>query len=92
MKKLPALVLCCLFTVTCAFGEDKAADQKWLTAVEKKVTQGDRRISTTDQGRVDLLKKWGNEKGYTVKVTKTEDGYSLVVTVNPASKTVARSK
>ncbi len=92
MKKLPVLALSCLLTFTAAFAEVKEADQKWLTVVEKMVSEGNRTISTPNQDRVDLLKKWGEEKGYTVKVTKNDEGYTIELTAKAATKTVARSK
>jgi len=92
MKKLATVMFCCLLGFTfVAFGEVKEADQKWLTVVEKMISEGERKISTPDEGRVNLLKKWGDEKGYTVKVTKTDKGHSIEVTAKTTAKVAARN-
>ncbi len=80
MKKLAAVLLGCTlaFTFT-AFGQVKDADQKWLAAVEKMVTQGEKKVTTPKEERVKLLKDWSDKKGYTVKVTKTDSGYTVEV-------------
>ena len=67
-------------------GEPSAADQKWLTTVEKMVTDGQSKISTPEEKRANLLKEWAEKKGYTVKVEKTDKGYRVDV-----SKTVAKN-
>ena len=92
MKKLAAILLGCFLAGNfVAVAETKEADQKWLEAVEKMVTQGEKRVSTPNQDRVNLLKQWGDKKGYTVKVTQTDKGYSVEVTPKAASKAVARN-
>lgn len=61
-----------------------AADQKWLTVVQKIVAKGESKISTPSEERVALLKKWAAKNGYFVEVTKTESGFKLDVTRNIA--------
>jgi hypothetical protein len=73
------------FTLTAA-AESKPADQKWLDAVQKMVAKGERQVSTPSTERVNLLKTWGKENGYSVKVTKTETGYRIEVTKQLAQK------
>ena len=91
MKKLAAVLLGCVLTFNfAALGEVKEADQKWLEAVQKMVTKGEKKISTPNEDRVNLLKEWGSKKGYTVKVTKTEKGYNIEVAPKEPSKAVAQ--
>ena len=87
MKNLAALVLGSLLVLNFAFADNTAtaADKKWLAAVEKMVTSGDRRVSTPNESRVKLLKEWAAKKGYTVEVAKTEAGFKVEL-----SKTVAQ--
>lgn len=88
MKRLAAVILGCLLTFTLvATAAPKEADQKWLDAVEKMVTNGEKKLSTPSEDRVALVKEWGQKKGYTVTATKTEKGYSIEVT----PKTVAKN-
>jgi hypothetical protein len=86
MKKFAALMLGCLLTFQFATaGQSTDADQKWLEAVQKMVANGEKGVSTPNEGRVNLLKEWGAKMGYAVKVTKTESGYSIEI-----SKTLAQ--
>jgi hypothetical protein len=88
MSKLTALLLGGLLSVSLvSAGEPKAGDQKWLQAVEKMVNKGDTKISTSDEGRVSLLKEWAGKNGYSIKVTKTDTGFNL-----EASKTETSMK
>lgn len=88
MKKLAAVMLGCLLTFNfTALAAPKEADQKWLDTVEKMVINGEKKLSTPSEDRVNLLKEWGTKKGYTVTATKTEKGYSIEVT----AKTVAKN-
>jgi len=87
MKKLTALVLGCLLTVTFAVAaEPSEADQKWLTAVEKMVTNGQTQVSTPSETRVALLKEWAGKNGYSVDVTKTDACYRLELSKRIAQK------
>jgi hypothetical protein len=91
MKILKTLIA--VFFVTVAVGyaaEISEADQKWLQAVEKMVTKGETKLSTPSEGRVTLLKEWAEKKGYSVKVTKFENGFSIEVASKDASKNVAQ--
>lgn len=91
MKKFTAVLLGCVLTFSfAAFAEVKEADQKWLEAVEKMVTKGEKKISTPNLDRVNLLKEWGGKKGYTIKATKTEKGYSIEVAPKD-TKAIARN-
>jgi len=79
MKKLVVLSLSSLVLGVCltASAEPNQADQKWLGEVQKMVTKGESKVSTPSEERVNLLKTWDKEHGYTVKVTKTEAGYKV---------------
>ncbi len=81
MKKIAAFALGLFLASTLvSFAEPTEADKKWLGAVKTMVTEGKNKVTTPSQERVDLLKKWGADQGYTVKVTKTEKGFALEVT------------
>ena len=87
MKKLVVLILGGMLTLNfVALGEPSAADQKWLGAVQKMVAKGEKTVSTPNADRVSLLKDWSAKNGYSVKVTKTETGYSLEVSKGLAQK------
>jgi hypothetical protein len=87
MKKLAVLLLGCSLTFgVAALGEPKDADQKWLEAVQKMVAKGESKVSTPKEVRANLLKEWGAKNGYSVKVTKTEVGYSIEVSKSLAQK------
>jgi hypothetical protein len=80
MKKLALLTLGCLLTFQLtALAEPAPADQKWLEAVKTMVINGETKISTPSQERVDLLKEWAAKNGYSVQVAKTERGFRLDV-------------
>ncbi len=88
MKRLVLLSLSGLL-LTFAFNavaDPTAADQKWLDVVQKMVAKGERQVSTPSTDRVNLLKTWGKEHGYSVKVTKTEAGYKIEVSKQLAQK------
>ena len=81
MKKLALVFMGC----SLAFGffaaaEPSETDQKWLQAVEKMVTKGEKKISTPVEARVTLFKDWAEKNGYSVKVTKSEQGFGIEVT------------
>jgi hypothetical protein len=87
MKRIIAIASLGLFTLSAAVAaEPSQADQKWLTAVEQKVAKGDKVVSTPNKDRVNLLKKWADEKGYTLVVTKTGENYRVEL-----SKSLARN-
>ncbi len=92
MKKLVLLTLGGLLSVNLAVLAEPApqkanpADQKWLEVVEKLVTKGENKVSTPSEARVNLLKAWGKQNGYSVKVTKTDAGFRLEVTKLLAQK------
>ena len=93
MKRLVVLALSGVlvsFCLTAVSAEPSKADQKWFEAVQKMVASGEHKLSTPNETRANLLKDWGKEKGYTVKVTKTDTGYSIEVSGNEAAKTVAQ--
>ena len=91
MKKLTASLLGCLLLASFAFaGEPNAADQRWLQAVEKMVVKGEKKVSTPNESRANLLKEWAATKGYSVKVTKTDTGYSIEVSGKEATKSLAQ--
>jgi hypothetical protein len=86
MRLFPVLLLggslICNFT---ALAETNPSDQKWLEVVEKKVAKGEHKVTTHSEERVNLLKAWGKENGYSVHVTKTESGYTIEITKGLAS-------
>jgi hypothetical protein len=61
---------------------DTAADQKWLTEVQKMVTQGQTKVSTSNEDRVKLVEGWAKQHSYSVTVTKTDGSYKLDITRN----------
>jgi hypothetical protein len=88
MKKLALLVLSGVllsFNFT-ASAETKEADKKWLNAVEKMVAKGESKVSTPSEERTNLVKTWGKENGYSVKVTKTATGFAIELSKNLAQK------
>jgi hypothetical protein len=87
MRKIAAVIASCLLIAgSSAMADPSANDQKWLEAVQKMVEKGQTRISTPNQERVDLLKKWATEKGYSVEVARTDSGYRVDL-----AKSVARN-
>ncbi len=86
MKRIIAIVSVGLLTLSGALAaEPSQSDQKWLTAIEKKVAQGDSKISTPSEERVNLLKDWAGKNGYSTTVTKSEGSYRVDL-----SKTLAK--
>ena len=78
MKNSIALTVACVLLVGLAFaGPTSEADQKWLEVVQKKIADGQTRISTPIEGRVSLLKEWAGTNNYTVTVSQSEHGYRL---------------
>jgi len=87
MKKAFALTAGCILFASLAFaGQPSAADQKWLEVVQKKVTEGQTKVSTPIEERVTLLKEWAGKHGYTVAVTQSERGFRLQLEKNVAQK------
>ena len=78
MKKLSVLLLGMALLSSVAFAENVSeADQKWLTVVEKMVSEGKTTVSTTTDERVKLAKNWASKKGYSAEVAKTEKGFKV---------------
>lgn len=87
MKKMIALALGgFLFASVTSAVPPSPADQKWLTVVEQKITEGQTKVSTPNEERVKLLKQWATQHGYSVTVTKVEDGFRLDVSKSLAGK------
>jgi hypothetical protein len=89
MKKLTALTAGCLLIASLNLtfaGPPNEADQKWLEVVQKKVAEGQTRVSTPIEERVTLLKDWAGKNGYTVAVTQGDNGYRLEVSKGLAQK------
>ena len=82
MKRVVVLSLSNLLLTFCltASAEPSQADQRWLGEVQKMVAKGDNKVSTPSEERVSLLKAWGKEHGYSVKVTKTDAGFKIELT------------
>ena len=77
-----------LFVSVClaVSAQTNPGDQKWLEAVQKMVANGEHRLSTPSEQRVNLFKNWAKEHGYTVKVAKTDGGFRLEVAKELAQK------
>lgn len=88
MKKLLALTYICILTTSgvLAGNPPSEADQKWLQAVEKKVTAGESKVSTPVSARVELLKQWASNNGYTAQVTQSESSYRIELSKSLAQK------
>lgn len=87
MKRITALVLSgLLFTSLALVGAPNEADQKWLKAVEQKITAGGNNVTTPSQDRVDLLKTWAEKNGYSVTIAKVETTFRISVNKNLARK------
>ena len=86
MKIFTSVILSTVLFVSLAVAGPSEADQRWLTAVQQKVTAGDTNVTTPSQERVDLLKSWAEKNRYSVTVTKTDSGYRLSVSKNIAQK------
>ncbi|MCU0784085.1 MAG: hypothetical protein MUF81_08580 [Verrucomicrobia bacterium] len=87
MKQIIAIACGGLLSISSALaGEPSQGDQKWLTAIEQKVAQGDTKISTSSEERVKLLKEWAGTKGYTVVVTKCDASYRVELSKSLAQK------
>ena len=87
MKKITVLALTGLLFASLSFAaEPTPADQKWLTVVEQKITEGQTKVSTPSEERVVLLKQWAARHGYSVTVTKVESGFRLDVSKSLAGK------
>lgn len=69
-----------------AFGEVSSVDQKWLEAVQNMVEKGEKKVTTSKENRVDLVKEWATKKGFSVKVTKTDGSYQLELSKSIAQK------
>ena len=87
MKKLFALTTACILFAGLAFADQtNEADQKWLEVVQKKITEGQTKVSTPIAERVTLLKDWAGKNGYTIAVSQSENGYRLELAKNVAQK------
>jgi len=87
MKKFVAIMAGCLMLAgSSAMAEPSATDQKWLTAVQKMVEDGQTRVSTPSEKRVKLLKEWAAKQGLPVEVTKTDAGFSIELQKKVAKK------
>ena len=86
IKIFTAVALTTVLFTSLAIAEPTEADQRWLKAVEQKVTAGDTNVATPSQDRVDLLKTWAQKNRYSVTVTKTDNGFRLTVSKNIAQK------
>lgn len=87
MKKIMAIACVGLLSISAMLAtETNPGDQKWLTAIEKKVAQGDTKISTPSQERVNLLKDWAGKNGYSTTVTKSDGGYRVELSKSLAQK------
>jgi hypothetical protein len=71
-------------------GEPSPSDQKWLTAIEKMVTEGKNTVSTPNKDRIELLKDWAKKKGYSVEVAKNDQGFRATLTKASDDKLASR--
>lgn len=91
MKKLPVFLLGALLTTTLALAtEPTPADQKWLKAIENMVIKGEKKVTTSKEERVSLVKDWAGKNGYSVKVTKAGNCFSLEFAAKEPSKNIAQ--
>jgi hypothetical protein len=91
MKKFAAVILGTWLTLSLAgAAEPTAQDQKWLQAVESMVAKGETKVSTPKEARVTLLQDWAGKKGYTLKVTKNDNGFVVEVTKKSSNSSVAQ--
>ena len=87
MKKIAVIALGCFLTVSSVrAGEPSAADQKWMTTVQKMVSEGKSQVSTPNKERVRLLKEWAGKNGYSVDVKQNDSGYRIELSKNLAQK------
>ncbi len=88
MKKwFKVLMVSCLMTSGVAFGEEtKAANQKWLEVVKSMVSEGQSVVSTPSEARLNLVKDWSKQNGFTASVTKEQAGYRIEITKGFAQK------
>jgi hypothetical protein len=78
MKKITIIAIGCLLTLNLALaGDPSPADQKWLGAVEKMVSEGQTKISTPSEDRKNLLQEWADKHSYSATVTKNDSGYQI---------------
>ncbi len=86
MRKFAIFALSCVLTSGFTFaGEISAADQKWLSAVEKMIADGKTTVSTPSKERADILKEWAGKKGYAVELTKSDKGFQAKLSKKLAS-------
>jgi len=91
MKKLTVLSVGFLLAFNfLAVAGPSEADQKWLQTVEKMVTKGETKVSTSSEDRVTLVKDWAEKKGYSVTVIKSEKAFRLELTSKDSSKNVVQ--
>ncbi len=87
MKTLATILFSILLLGSAAVADDvKPADQKWIEAVSKMVSEGKTTVSTPQPERAELLKKWAAKQGYSAQVTKTEKGYRIELSKSLAKK------
>jgi hypothetical protein len=87
MKKIIIVAIGFLLTLSPVLADGTApADQKWLTAVQKMVAEGQTKVSTPNKERLTLLKEWAKKNGYSVEVTQNDAGYHIDL-----SKTLAKN-
>ena len=89
MKRTTLAILGCILALNMAFAaEPSAADQKWITVVEKMVSEGKNTISTPSKDRVELLKEWAKNKGYSIEVSSNNQGFQAAI--NTSRKLVSK--
>jgi hypothetical protein len=91
MKKLTACLIGCVLSASFALADEPSTvDQKWLKAIETMVTKGEKKVTTSKDERVALVKDWAAKNGYSVKVTKSGNCFSLEFQSKQANKTIAQ--
>ena len=85
-KTIVAIAGLILIACNVVLADSSAADQKWLSAVQKMVEHGQTNMSTPMEERVKLIQDWAQKNNYTVSVSKTDTGYRLEITRTIASK------
>jgi hypothetical protein len=78
MKKPFAIVASCLLLAgSVVLAAPSEADQKWIAAVQKMIQDGQSKISTPSEERVELLKAWAAKQGLASSVTKSQNGFTI---------------
>ncbi|HSU52813.1 MAG TPA: hypothetical protein VLT36_01995 [Candidatus Dormibacteraeota bacterium] len=90
MKKLALLISSIVVSSLLASAEPSETDQKWLKAVQTMVAKGETKVSTASEDRLNLFKEWANSNGYSLKIAKAENSFTIEVSRKTTSDGVAQ--